>query len=128
VLQGVGVVVPIFATYDLEADTARLYFYDAMGRAIRGDRLRRDGSGIGSSAQHPLLREHLGEKAAAQAEAAGRGGARPARLDTAAEADTATGGVDRRGRIFPIVKLITASGISTLDEAELAEVFKETVA
>src|SRR6267378_3071229 len=32
VMQGVGVVVPIFATYDSSADpSARLYFYDAMG-------------------------------------------------------------------------------------------------
>src|SRR6186997_1009720 len=31
VLQGVGVVVPIFAAFDTETATARLYFYDAMG-------------------------------------------------------------------------------------------------
>ena len=32
VLQGIGIVVPIFATYDSGADpSARLYFYDAMG-------------------------------------------------------------------------------------------------
>jgi proteasome beta subunit len=32
VLQGVGIVVPIFATYDSGSDpAARLYFYDAMG-------------------------------------------------------------------------------------------------
>ena len=31
VLQGVGVVVPIFAAFDTVAETARLYFYDAMG-------------------------------------------------------------------------------------------------
>ena len=31
VMQGIGVVVPIFATYDHEAAVARLYFYDAMG-------------------------------------------------------------------------------------------------
>ena len=32
VIQGIGVVVPIFATYDFAGDgQARLYFYDAMG-------------------------------------------------------------------------------------------------
>src|ERR1700682_1720308 len=31
VLQGVGVVVPIFATYDRDGGAAKLYFYDAMG-------------------------------------------------------------------------------------------------
>ena len=34
-------------------------------------------------------------------------------LDTAAEADTATGGVDRNGRIFPVIKIITARKAST---------------
>src|SRR5215216_1342023 len=31
VMQGVGIVVPIFATYDPNGGDARLYFYDAMG-------------------------------------------------------------------------------------------------
>jgi proteasome beta subunit len=49
-------------------------------------------------------------------------------LDTAAETDTATGGVDRRGKVYPIVKLITRHGISTVSEKQLARVFKLTVA
>ena len=49
-------------------------------------------------------------------------------LDTAAESDTATGGVDRRGRVYPIVKLIRRDGISTLPEKQLARIFKSTVA
>ena len=40
VLQGVGVVVPIFATYDFGGDgQPRLYFYDAMGAQFRGRRI-----------------------------------------------------------------------------------------
>jgi proteasome beta subunit len=35
VLQGVGVVVPIFATYDVLSKVARLYFYDAWARSSR---------------------------------------------------------------------------------------------
>ena len=44
-------------------------------------------------------------------------------LDTAAEADTATGGVDRNGRIFPVVKIITAKGIETITDDTLRELF-----
>ncbi len=44
-------------------------------------------------------------------------------LDTAAEADTATGGVDRNGRIFPVIKIITAEGIETITDDVLRELF-----
>jgi proteasome beta subunit len=49
-------------------------------------------------------------------------------LDTAAEADTATGGVDRSGKIFPIIKIISRDGIMTLPDREIAALFKRTVA
>ena len=69
VMQGVGMVVPIFATYDAGADpAARLYFYDAMGAQFRGDRLRRHRLGIAGSARNSLLREQLGEEAVVEAE------------------------------------------------------------
>jgi proteasome beta subunit len=45
-------------------------------------------------------------------------------LDTAAESDSATGGVDRRARVFPIVKMITKDGISTLPETRLAKMYR----
>ena len=48
--------------------------------------------------------------------------------DTAAESDTATGGVDRRGLVYPIVKVISAAGITTLPEKHLARLFKKHVA
>jgi proteasome beta subunit len=49
-------------------------------------------------------------------------------LDTAAEADTATGGVDRQGHIFPIIKIISRDGIKTLLDRQIALRFKRTVA
>jgi proteasome beta subunit len=49
-------------------------------------------------------------------------------LDTAAESDTATGGVDRGAKIFPIIKIVSAGGITTLPEKKIAAVFKRSVA
>ena len=49
-------------------------------------------------------------------------------LDTAAEADTATGGVDRNARIFPLIKIISRDGIKTLPDRQIAARFKSTVA
>src|SRR5207237_5462955 len=46
VLQGAGVVVPIFATYDSGAEpAARLYFYDAMGAQFEVAEYAATGSG-----------------------------------------------------------------------------------
>jgi proteasome beta subunit len=48
-------------------------------------------------------------------------------LDTAAETDTATGGVDRRGRVYPVVKIVSGEGIATLSEEDLANTYKAEV-
>ena len=123
VMQGVGVVVPIFATYDTSAEVGRLYFYDVMGANFEVADYAATGSG--SPAVRGVLyyenawggkplREYNREEALLLVLRA---------LDTAAEADTATGGVDRHGRIFPMVKIITAEGIATVDDNTLRELF-----
>ena len=42
-------------------------------------------------------------------------------LDTVAEADTATGGVDRHDMIFPIIKIVTETGVETVTDDKLSE-------
>ena len=127
VMQGVGIVVPIFATYDHVAATARLYFYDAMGAQFEAADYAVSGSG--SPAVRSILyyantwgpkplRETSREEAIILALRA---------LDTAAETDTATGGVDRRGRVYPVVKIVSGEGIVTLSEADLARYFSTEV-
>jgi proteasome beta subunit len=49
-------------------------------------------------------------------------------LDTAAESDTATAGVERSGKIYPIIKIVSRKGITTLPQNKIAAVFKEMVA
>ncbi len=131
VLQGVGVVVPIFATFDAaarekgsEAGVPRVYFYDPMGAQFEAADFAATGSGSpavravlhyeNSYARKPL-RKLKGSEAVLLALRA---------LDTAAESDSATGGVDRRARVFPVVKMITRSGIETLPESKLARLYK----
>lgn len=128
VMQGVGVVVPIFATYDHPADTARLYFYDAMGAQFEAADFTATGSGSPAvrSVLHyentwgskPLVKRREEDAVLLALRA----------LDTAAESDTATGGVDRRGRVYPIIKIIAKNGISTYPEKQLAKLFKKHVA
>src|SRR2546426_1397157 len=129
VMQGVGVVVPIFATYDFNSKPeVRLYFYDAMGAQFEVTDYAATGSGSlavrgilyyeNNWGENPLqkLSEDKAITIALRA------------LDTAAESDTATGGVDRSGKIYPLIKIVSREGITTLPESKIAAVFKETVA
>ena len=125
VMQGVGVVVPLFATFESAGPNpeAKLYFYDVMGANFEVAEYAATGSGS------PAVRGVLYYE--------NTWGLKPLReynrtealrlvlraLDTAAEADTATGGVDRNGRIFPVIKIITAKGIETIDDETLRGLF-----
>ena len=128
VLQGVGVVVPIFATYDFEAAVARLYFYDAMGAQFEAADYAATGSGSGSVRSILYYENTWGKKPLAKLKQEEAVLLAMRALDTAADTDTATGSVDRRGRVYPIVKIVTGEGIVALSEKRLARMFKEKVA
>jgi len=130
VMQGVGVVVPIFATFDDSNSEpgARLYFYDAMGAQFEVTDYAATGSGSPAVrgilhyenkwGSKPLQKRSEEESVTVALRA----------LDTAAEADTATGGVDRGGKIFPLIKIVSRDGITTLLEERIAQIFRQTVA
>jgi proteasome beta subunit len=127
-LQGIGVVVPIFATFDAKVSpSARLYFYDAMGAQFEATDFAATGSGSpavrgilyyeNTWGEMPLQKTSEDEAVVVALRA----------LDTAAEADTATGGIDRHAKIFPVMKIVGAAGIRTLPEEKIAELFHERV-
>src|SRR5204862_7557377 len=104
-LQGIGVVVPIFATFDAKVSpSARLYFYDAMGAQFEATDFAATGSGSpavrgilyyeNTWGEQPL--QKIGEDEAVSIALRA--------LDTASQSDTATGGVDRGGKIYPLIK------------------------
>ncbi len=128
VIQGVGVVVPIFATHDTEADVSRLYFYDAMGAQFEAADFTATGSGSPAVRSVLHYENTWGTKPLAKRKEEDAVLLALRALDTAAENDTATGGVDRRGRVYPIVKIISRTGITTLPEKHLARLFKRHVA
>ena len=129
VIQGVGVVVPLFATYDRQSsDPAKVFFYDAMGAQFEAADFAASGSGgpaVRSVLYYEngwgkkLLRERSGDEAITIALRA---------LDTAAEADTATGGVDHHGKIYPIIKVITRDGISTIEHEKISSLYQSDLA
>jgi proteasome beta subunit len=129
VMQGVGVVVPIFATYDSHPNPeARLYFYDAMGAQFEATDYAATGSGSPAVRGILYYENNWGAKPLHKLSEKEAVSIALRALDTAAESDTSTGGVDRSGKIYPLMKIVSGEGITTLPESKIAAVFKETVA
>jgi proteasome beta subunit len=127
-LSGTGAVVPIFAGYDLEQAAAKIYFYDILGAEFEGVEYAVSGSGsptirgilhyLNTWGERPLgaMPE---EQAAVQALRL---------LTSAAEFDSATGGVNRDAHLYPVVKFITADGVRTMPDTQLGPLFEASVA
>ena len=126
-LSGTGAVAPIFAGYDFEQEAAKIYFYDILGAEFEGVEYAVSGSGA------PTIRGIL--------HYLNTWGAQPLKampeeqavihalrlLTSAAEFDSATGGVNREANLYPVIKLIGVRGIGAVPEATLKSLFEAKV-
>jgi proteasome beta subunit len=119
-LQGVGTVAPIFAGAEVADAGAKpvIYFYDPLGATFEAAAYASSGSGSNSikSVLHyletwgkPRPQEMSIEQATTLANRL---------LMTAAEFDTATGGVRPEKRLFATIKILSRDGIRTLQQEE----------
>ncbi|MHB1285932.1 MAG: hypothetical protein ACYCYP_05105 [Leptospirales bacterium] len=128
-VQGIGAVVPLFVTQDPESKESRIYFYDILGAHFEGVPFAVGGSG--SLEVQGILRylDRWG--------ISGRGlSAMPEReavtlslrlLETASYFDSATGGVQVRETVYPVVKILDGEGIHTIEEDTLKELYRTGV-
>jgi proteasome beta subunit len=123
-LQGVGMVVPIFATFD---SAGHVYFYDALGAQFEGVDYAASGSGSlpVRSVLHYL--NTWGEKPLAKYTEAEMVIIALRLLDTAAESDTATSGYNRKSNVYPLVRVITKDGLREIAESDLAKAYRTEV-
>ena len=120
-MQGM-VVVPILAGYDLLHSLGRLFTYDVTG----GRYEEHDYVATGSGSVHAGTVIKIGWRDSLDRNAAVALACRG--LWEAADADSATGGVDALRGIYPVVATITANGWSRVDDGELASVYESIVA
>lgn len=120
-MQGLAVV-PLFAGYDLDAETGRIFSYDATGGRYEETAFHSTGSGsvFARGSLKKLYREDLSADEAVLACVQA--------LYDAADDDSATGGPDLARRIFPVVHVITADGGRRWGDAEVAAVADVVVA
>jgi proteasome beta subunit len=123
-LQGVGMVVPIFATFDAGG---KVYFYDALGAQFEG--VDYAASGSGSLAVRSVLHylNTWGDKPLAKYGESEIIVTALRLLDTAADSDTATSGYNPKTNIFPIVRVITGDGVREVSETDLAKAYRAEV-
>ena len=124
-MQGLAVV-PLFAGYDLEAETpetaGRLFSYDVTGGRYEEQKFHSVGSGslFARGALKKLWRDSFtADEAATCAVQA---------LYDAADDDSATGGPDLTRRIFPVVSVVTAEGYRRLPDDEVGALVDAVIA
>ena len=126
-LQGTGAVSPILATWDLRENKPEIYFYDILGAQF--DILTHTATGSGSPVIRGILEhENLwGKKTLSELDSKEASVMAFRLLQTAALFDSATGDARPEENIYPIIAQITAQGYRFLPEAEMAELYQESV-
>ena len=125
-LQGVGVVMPLFAGVDqtVTPPQPQIYFYDPLGAQFHAVGYAASGSGSGTIRSILSFQDRYGQP-------------RPKEMDlkqavqfalrllmTASEFDSATGGVNPEAHTFATIKVLRGSGVGTIDAAQQAELLK----
>lgn len=128
-IQGFGVVAPIFAGVEPNDPEARpqIYFYDPLGAQFEATNFAGSGSGSGSIKSVLSFLERWGHPRPAEMSLAQATNLANRLLMTAAEFDTATGGVHPEKRQFATIKLVAQPGIRSISDAEQEQFWKDSL-
>jgi proteasome beta subunit len=122
-LQGVGVVVPLFAGVDhgVSPAQARIYFYDPLGAQFQAVGYAASGSGAGTIRSILSFQERHGSAKPSQMELREAVRFALALLTTASEFDAATGGVNPATETFATIKVLKPSGVEIVSDQQQKE-------
>lgn len=122
-MQGVGVVMPLFAGLDQAVSPlkAQIYFYDPLGAQFQAVGYAASGSGALTIRSVLSFQERYGEPRPSQMGLAQAVPFALRLLMTASEFDSATGGVNPETRSFATIKVLRASGVETLSAEQQAQ-------
>lgn len=122
-LQGIGVVIPVLSTYDLDRDEGRIFFYDGGGARFETAEFGAAGSG---STQIRGVFEYVARTKGPFREMDRDTALREALtlLEIAADLDAATGGA---GKVLPLARTITREGIADVDEDTIRTIVRDIV-
>ena len=126
-VQGLGVVSPIFATYDIKSKKAAIHFYDMLGADFKISTHTATGSGS-PTIRGILEHEDLwGESPLLERSESDAITLAIRLLQTAAQFDSATGKARPEDNIYPTVALITETGYRFLNDQDLSSLCKTSL-
>jgi len=127
-IQGFGVVAPIFAGVETNEPGAKpqIYFYDPLGAQFEATNFAGSGSGSGSIKSVLSFLERWGKPKPVEMSLAQATVLANRLLMTAAEFDTATGGVHPDKKQFATIKFVAQPGIRSISDAEQEQFWKES--
>ena len=122
-MQGVGVVVPLFAGLDTQTQPATplIYFYDPLGAQFQAVGYAASGSGSGSIRSILSYQEKYGDPKPSQMTLQQAVQFTLRLLMTASEFDSATGGINPETNTFATIKVLDAGGVRTVQAGEQAQ-------
>src|SRR6185369_9566098 len=125
-LQGIGVVMPLFAGVDqtVSPPQPQIYFYDPLGAQFHAVGYAASGSGSGTIRSVLSFQERYGQPRPGEMNLKQAVQFALRLLMTASEFDSATGGVNPDAHTFATVKVLRGSGIEDIKADQQAELFK----
>ncbi len=125
-MQGIGVVVPLFAGLDHSTSPAspRVYFYDPLGAQFQAVGYAASGSGSGTIRSILSFQEQHGKPRPSQMNLSQAVQFALRLLMTASEFDSATGGVNPATETFATLKVLKSTGVETISEEQQKQFLK----
>jgi proteasome beta subunit len=126
-VQGLGIVSPIFATYDIRSKKAAIHFYDMLGADFKISTHTATGSGSPTIRGILEYEDLWGEKRLLERSESDAVTLAIRLLQTAAQFDSATGKARPEDNIYPTVALVTNAGYRFLNDQDLASLCKSSL-
>jgi proteasome beta subunit len=125
-MQGVGIVAPLFAGLDNSVSPAvpRLYFYDPLGAQFQSVDHVASGSGSGTIRSVLSFQAQYGNPVPSKMNLREAVVFALRLLMTAAEFDSATGGVNPAAHTYATLKVLRSSGVESISDERQAEFLK----
>jgi proteasome beta subunit len=126
-MQGVGVVVPLFASLDQSISPAKpqIYFYDPLGAQFQAVDHVASGSGSGTIRSIMSFQEQYGSPRPSQMRLNDAVKFALRLLMTASEFDSATGGVNPATQTYATIRILRSTGVEAVTDEQQAEILKK---
>lgn len=122
-MQGIGVVMPLFAGVDFTVSPAKaqIYFYDPLGAQFQAVGYAASGSGSGTIRSILSFQEHYGQPRPSEMNLQQATQFALRLLMVASEFDSATGGVNPGTQTFATIKILRPAGVETLEAEQQSQ-------